>query len=104
LLTGFSRDAVCSDDKNGVRTEGLTSHDTIKVVRVIALSTIPAAVVNPYPSLEPYIDHVKANVITKTIQGTFDTVTTYKFIAVIDSVCALVMTGTITTNSVRNLM
>jgi Beta-1,3-glucanase len=100
LLTGFSRDAVCSDDKNGVPTEGLTPRDIIKVVRVIAPSTIPAAVVNPYPSLHPYIDHVKANAITTTIQGTFNTVTTYKFTAMIDSAGALVMTGTITTNSV----
>jgi hypothetical protein len=100
LLAGFSRDAVCLDDKNGVPTEGLTPGNIIKVVRVIAPSTIPAAVDNPYPSFQPYIDHVKANAITTTIEGTFNSVTTYKFTAVIDSAGALVMTGAITTNSV----
>src|SRR5260370_40803524 len=67
LLTGFSRDAVCLDDKNGVPTEGLTPRNIIKVVRVIAPATIPAAVVKPYPTLHTYIHLGIVNSFTTTI-------------------------------------
>jgi hypothetical protein len=100
LLSGFSRDAVCSHEKTGVPTEGLEPRSMINVVRIIAPSTIPAAVVNPYPSFQDYIDYIRANGIMADIQGTFNAVTTYKFTALIDSAGDLRMSGTITTNSV----
>ena len=100
LLSGFSRDAVCSDNKTGVPTVGLTPDSVINVVRIIAPSTIPAAVDNPYPSFQNYIDHIKAKAIETGIQGTFNAFTTYKFTALVDSGGALVMMGTITTHSV----
>jgi hypothetical protein len=100
VLSGFSRDAVCSDNQTGVPTEGLTPGSIVNVVRVIAPSTVPAAVVNPYPSFQNYINHVLANGITTKIEGIFNAKTTYDFTAQIVTDGALEMTGTITTDSV----
>jgi len=101
VLSGFSRDAVCTDNQTGVPTEGLTPGSIVNVVRVIAPSTIRADVVNPYPSFQPYIDHVQGGGIKTKIEGKFlgDPPSTYQFTAVVDSAGALVMTGTVTTNS-----
>lgn len=102
VLSGFSRDAVFTDNETGVPTKGLTPDSMFKVVRVIAPSTVGAAVVNPYPSFQKYIEHVQANAITTKIEGEFvgQPHAKYNFIARINSAGALEMTGTITTNSV----
>ena len=105
VLSGFSDVlpalAVCIDKQNGVPTQGPNS--TINVVRVIAPSTIGANVPNPYPSFQAYINHVRANAIVTKIEGEFfkepPPLPKYKFAALIDST-GLVMTGTVTTNSV----
>ena len=100
VLSGFSHEAVCSNNQTGVPTEGFTPGSTVNVVRIIAPSTVPAAVVNPYRSFQDYIDHVRKNAIVTDIQGSFNDTTSYKFTALIDSAGALVMNGTVTTNSV----
>lgn len=100
LLSSFSKDAVLTDNKTGVPTDG-PNFSKINVVRIIAPSTIPAAVnPNPYPSFKDYINYVKNNGIETDIQGTFNDFTTYKFTAVVDSAGDLVMKGEITTRSV----
>lgn len=101
VLCGFRKNAVVTDDETGVPTEGQTPGSIIKVVRVIAPSTIAANVVIPYPSFHAYIDYVKANAITTKIEGDFfgQPHAKYKFTALINSAGALEMTGTITTDN-----
>ena len=100
VLSSFNKNAVLTDNTTGVPTDG-PNFSKLYVVRIIAPSTIPAAVnPNPYPSFKDYINHVRANAIETNIQGTFNDVTTYEFTAVVDSTGALVMTGKITTSSV----
>src|SRR5260370_39769156 len=90
-----------NNDK-GVTTEG-SRFWIIKVVRVIAPSTLPTDVTNPYPSFQDYTNHVRSNAIVTKIEGEFfgtpPPLPTYKFTAVVDS-RGLLMTGTVTTNSV----
>ena len=92
--------AVCIDNDHGVPTQG--SNGIIKVVRVIAPSTIGVGVPNPYPSFKDYIDYVRAKAIVTKIEGQFfvgsPPLPTYKFTALVDST-GLVMTGTVTTTS-----
>jgi len=94
--------AVCINNANGVPTQG-PNLSIIKVVRVIAPSTLPTDVTNPYPSFQDYINHVRSNAIVTKIEGEFfgtpPPLPTYKFTAVVDS-NGLLMTGTVTTNSV----
>jgi hypothetical protein len=71
VLCGFRKDAVVTDDKTGVPTKGQTPGFTIKVVRMIAPSTIAANVVIPYPSFQAYIDYVQSNEIKTKIKGRF---------------------------------
>lgn len=94
--------AVCINNDNGVPTQA-SNLSIIKVVRVIAPSTLPTDVTNPYPSFQDYINHVRSNAIVTKIEGEFfgtpPPLPTYKFTAVVDS-SGLLMTGTVTTNSV----
>lgn len=89
--------AVCIDNDNGVPTQG--PNGIIKVVRVIAPSTLPTDVTNPYPSFQDYINYVRAKAIVTKIEGKFfgGSLPTYDFKAVVDST-GLLMTGTVTTN------
>lgn len=105
VLSGFSDSlpalAVCLDKENGVPTQ--SPNGIINVVRVIAPSTIGAGVPNPYPSFDAYINHVRAKAIVTKIEGQFFSgpppLPTYKFTTMVDS-NGLMMTGTVTTNSV----
>jgi hypothetical protein len=104
VLSGFSDTlpglAVCTDKDHGVPTQGPNS--IIKVVRVIAPSTIGVDIPNPYPSFQEYINHVRTNAIVTKIEGQFFSgpppLPTYNFDALIDS-NGLLMSGTVTTNS-----
>jgi Beta-1,3-glucanase len=96
--------AVCIDNANGVPTQGPSG--TIKVVRVIAPSTLPTDVTNPYRSFQNYINYVRENAIVTKIEGKFfggpEPLPTYKFTAVVDST-GLLMKGTVTTNEVQQM-
>ena len=92
--------AVCINNDNGVPIHG--PNGIIKVVRVIAPSTLPTDVTNPYPSFQNYINYVRAKAIVTTIEGKFfggpPPLPTYNFKAVVDST-GLLMTGTVKTGS-----
>src|SRR5215469_1141480 len=93
--------AVCIDNANGVPTQG-PNFSTINVVRVIAPSTLPTDVTNPYPSFRDYISHVRSNGIVTKIEGEFfgppPPLPTYKFTAVVDA-NGVLMNGTVTDSS-----
>lgn len=98
FLSGFSQNAVLTNNATGVPTEG-PNGTIINVVRVIAPSTVPEAVTNPYPSFKNYIQYVQTHAIKTKIEGTFSATTTYDFTAQVVSNGALEMTGNIKINS-----